>query len=125
MYLFRRTSTAGPNAALCCWRTTLFDPSAPTRRSKPASGRGAGPAGPPPTTTIRMRSPFDGRATPKRGWRGGRLGVEAEVRSGQPPLAVSRQRHARLVERDAIPELARDLFVLLIEGLAVVGVRAP
>src|SRR2546430_12057793 len=90
------------STVIACDRSSCFMSSAKSR-----------PAGPPPTTTIRM--PLRLRH---------RLGVEAEGRSRQPPFAVARQRHARFVERDAIPQLAGDLLVLLIEALAVVRVRA-
>src|SRR6185436_5113060 len=45
-------------------------------------------------------------------------------RRDQPALAVGRHRDSRLVELDAIPQLAGDLLVLLVERLAVVRVLA-
>src|SRR2546430_188570 len=58
------------------------------------------PAGPPPTTRMRMgrRSPLDV------------LGIRLEVRRRQPPFAVGRELHAWRVEREAVPQLARHLF---------------
>src|SRR5262245_1205795 len=83
------------------------------------------PAGPPPTTTMRIALlPGDRPAVLERDRRRGGLGVEVEGGRRQPPFAVAGERRARLVERHAIPQLARHLLVLLIECLAVVRVRA-
>ena len=72
------------------------------------------PAGPPPRIVMRIQV-----STRRRG----RIAVEAQAR---PAGACRRSlmRNAGLVERFAVPELARDLLVHLVEPLAVVGEAA-
>src|SRR5262245_36229599 len=75
---------------------------------------------------LRSQAPCQGGARAGVNYRapGSGLRVRAGVpgRGDEAPLAIPRPGDARLVQRLAVPELAGDLVVLLVERLAVVRV---
>jgi hypothetical protein len=51
------------------------------------------------------------------------LQLRCPGRSEEPPLAIRRELYTGFAQRQAVPELAGDLAMTLVERLAVIGVQ--